>query len=248
MFLGPGGAGKSSLKNGLMGQRLNAKQKSTIVADYHQVRPVHREWVRGGLIWNEVTEEDETEELAQLMVLAQQSGSHEVDENIHSLYESDCVHHASFLQEVNEIANVHVIDAAMAKSNYLASEEIFLQPFLYLWDCGSQPMFLEVLPAFLTSRTMFLLVFDASKSLKERMPLLHYDEGQRIHHGLTNTTTLQLMEKWMTNIHAYLVKVNKKGVAEEYPQINVIGTRGDLLSSEEKRKKERELEERFGLC
>ena len=37
-------------------------------------------------------------------------------------------------------------------------------------------------------------------------------------------------------------------MAEGYPQINVIGTKGDLLSSEEKRKKERELEERFGLC
>ena len=248
MFLGPGGAGKSCLKNGLMGQRFNANQKSTIVADYHQVRPVHREWAREGLIWNKVTEEDETKELAQLMVLAKQSGSHEVDEHIHSSSEADLVHHTSFLQEVHEIANVHVIDSAMAKSKNLASEDIHLQPFLYLWDCGGQPVFLEVLPTFLTSRTMFLLVFDASKSLKERMPSLHYEEGQRIHHGMTNTTTLQLMEKWMTNIHAYLVKVDERGVAEGYPQINVIGTRGDMLSPEEKRKKERELEERFGLC
>ena len=75
MFLGPGGAGKSSLKNGLMGQRFNANQKSTIVADYHQVRHFNREWVREGLVWNEVSEEDETEELAQLMVLAKQSGT-----------------------------------------------------------------------------------------------------------------------------------------------------------------------------
>ena len=248
MFLGPGGAGKSSLKNGLMGQRFNAKQKSTIVADYHQVRPVDREWVREGLIWNEVTEEDEIEELAQLMVLAQHSGSHKVDEHIHLSSKSDFVHHTSFLKEVHEIANVHVIDSAVAKSKNLAPKDIHLQPFLYLWDCGGQPVFLEVLPTFLTSRTMFLLVFDASRSLKERMLSLHYEKGQRIHHGMTNTTTLQLMEKWMTNIHAYLVKVDEKGVAEGYPRINVIGTRGDLLSSEEKRKKERELEERFCLC
>ena len=249
MFLGPGGAGKSCLKNGLMGQRFNARQKSTIVAEYHQVRPVHREWVREGLmVWNEVSEEDETKELAQLMVLAKQSGSHKVDEHIHSSSEADCTHHTSFLQEVHEIANVHVIDSAVAKSKYLAPEGICLQPFLYLWDCGGQPVFLEVLPAFLTSRTMFLLVFDASMSFKERMPSLHYEEGQRIHHGMTNTTTLQLMEKWMTNIHAYLVKVDERGVVEGYPRINVIGTRGDLLSSEEKRKKERELEEGFRKC
>ena len=248
MFLGPGGAGKSSLKNGLMGKRFNANQKSTIVAEYHQVRPVDREWVREGLIWNKVTEEDETKELAQLMVLAQQSGSLKVDAYIHSSSETDFVHHTSFLQEVHEIANVHVIDSAVAKSKNLAPEDIHLQPFLYLWDCGGQPVFLEVLPTFLTSHTMFLLVFDASRSLKERMPSLHYEEGQRIHHGMTNTTTLQLMEKWMTNIHAYLVKVDEKGVAEGYPRINVVGTRGDLLSFEEKRKKERELEERFCLC
>ena len=206
MFLGPGGVGKSSLKNGLMGQRFNVNQKSTIVADYNQVRPVHREWVREGLIWNEVTEEDETKELAQLMVLAQQFRSHRVDENIHSSSEADFVLRTSFLQEVHKIANVHVIDSAMAKSMNLAPEDIHLQAFLYLWDCGGQPVFLEVLPAFLTSRTMFLLVFDASKSLKERMPSLHYEEGQRIHHGMTNTTTFQLMEKWLINIHSYLVK------------------------------------------
>ena len=261
MFLGPGGAGKSSLKNGLMGQRFNAKQKSTIVADYHRVRPVNREWVREGSIWNEVTEEDEIEELAQLMVLAQQSaGSHKAneyniihssykeDEDIHSSSKADSVHHTRFLQEAHDFANVLVIDSALAKSKKLSPKGTILQPFLYLWDCGGQPVFLEVLPTFLTSRTMFLLVFDASKSLRERMSSLHYDEGQRIHHGMTNTTTLQLMEKWMTNIHAYLVKVDEKGVVEGYPQINVIGTRGDMLSPEEKRKKERELEERFGLC
>ena len=36
---------------------------------------------------------------------------------------------------------------------------------LHLWDCGGQPVFLDVLPAFLSSRTMFVLVFNASKGL-----------------------------------------------------------------------------------
>ena len=46
-------------------------------------------------------------------------------------------------------------------SSAKADQEVLL----HLWDCGGQLVFLDVLPAFLSSRTMFLLMFDASKGL-----------------------------------------------------------------------------------
>ena len=47
----------------------------------------------------------------------------------------------------------------------------------HLWDCGGQPIFLDLLPAFLSSRTVFLLMFDASKSLDEPFQVVINNEG-----------------------------------------------------------------------
>lgn len=52
--------------------------------------------------------------------------------------------------------------------------------FIYVWDCGSQPVFLDVLPAFLTSRTMFLLFFDAHQNLFDKCSPMSYKAGRVI--------------------------------------------------------------------
>ena len=64
MLLGPGGAGKSSLKRGLMSKPFDSRMNSTIVADVQSVR---HEWAQAGDLWREVTPKDEVEELAQLL-------------------------------------------------------------------------------------------------------------------------------------------------------------------------------------
>ena len=71
MLLGPGGAGKTSLKRGLMIQPFDPRTNSTIVADIQSVRPVSHMLVKAESadqgMWCEVSEEDGIEELAQLM-------------------------------------------------------------------------------------------------------------------------------------------------------------------------------------
>ena len=64
MLLGPGGAGKSSLKRGLMSKPFDSRMNSTIIADVQSVR---HEWVQAGDQWREVTPEDDVEELARLL-------------------------------------------------------------------------------------------------------------------------------------------------------------------------------------
>ena len=73
---------------------------------------------------------------------------------------------------------------------------------LHLWDCGGQPVFLDSLPAFMSSRTVFLIVFDASKGLEAPFRLITNDKGHRKDDGALKITTLSVLQKWMASIHA----------------------------------------------
>ena len=110
------------------------------------------------------------------------------------------------------------------------------QPFLHVWDCGGQPVFLETLPAFLTSRTMFLLLFDASKDFSSRWQSVAYQDGQEITGEMQNESTLDLLQQWMANIHANLTT---EGIAN-YPRIMAIGTHGDDLRTQAQRDAKKE--------
>ena len=48
------------------------------------------------------------------------------------------------------------------------------QVLMHVWDCGGQTVFLDVLPAFLTSRTVFLLFYDARQDLLNKCNMLSY--------------------------------------------------------------------------
>ena len=87
-----------------------------------------------------------------------------------------------------------------------------------VWDCGGQHVFLDVLPAFITPRTMFLLMFDASRSLTDRCLIRTFKNGIIIDQQEHNATTLQLLHEWMASIHAMLGTT---------PRIIPVGTHGD---------------------
>ena len=120
--------------------------------------------------------------------------------------------------------------------NTSESASFVTQPFLHVWDCGGQPVFLETLPAFLTSRTMFLLLFDASKDFSSRWQSVQYQDGQEITGEMQNESTLDLLQQWMANIHANLTT---EGIAD-YPRIMAIGTHGDLLTPDQREAKKKE--------
>ena len=255
MLLGPGGAGKSSLKRGLMSKPFDSRMNSTIVADIQSVR---HEWAQAGDQWTEVTPENEVEELAQLLATIYNnprgSQTHLSSELATTLFAGDMMPSITdipqdYEKEVKHMSVSKIFSEAMAMAKgMLRSTEITQlkpQPFLHIWDCGGQPVFLEVLPAFLTSRTMFLLLFDASTDLNNRMRSVRYDQGNEITEGEANMTTLELMEGWMSNIHANLVKRDDKDALLEYPRAIAVGTRGDKLKASEKDRVIKTLEERL---
>ena len=252
MLLGPCGAGKSSLKRGLMSKPFDSRKNSTIIADVQSVR---YEWAQAGDPWRKVTPEDEVEELAQLLatIYNNPSGSqtHLSSELATTLFAGDMMPSSTDIsqcydEEIEEMSVSEFFSEAMAMAQQMRSTEITQlkpQPFLHIWDCGGQPVFLEVLPAFLTSRTMFLLLFDASTDLNTRMRSVRYQHGQEITVGDVSMTTLELMESWMSNIHANLVKRDDKDAILEYPKVIAVGTRGNKLKATEKERVKMTLEE-----
>ena len=91
-----------------------------------------------------------------------------------------------------------------------------------VWDCGGQSVFLEVLPAFLTPRTMFLLMFDASRGLTDKCLIRSFHRGKMINQQEHSSSTLELLLEWMASIHSMLGPT---------PRILPVGTHGDRLSA-----------------
>ena len=102
---------------------------------------------------------------------------------------------------------------------------------MYVWDCGGQAVYLEILPAFLTSRTMFILAFDASKELEENWMDVLNTNGRREEREQQNYSTIDLLVRWLASIHAHLARYDNYHSLSGYPRVLLIGTHADKLKS-----------------
>ena len=236
MFLGPAAVGKTSLRHGLMNQPLPDKANSTILAD---TRPVKYNWAMTGNLpgkqWVEVSEEDELAEEVRIVMnftsTVKQSDTHSEPQESHI----DTVSSRSEVDEHKE----KVLQASKSKadqSQSKADQEVLL----HLWDCGGQLVFLDVLPAFLSSRTMFLLMFDASKGLDAPVRDVAFDDGQLHNQGALEITTLSLLHKWMALIHGRFEGAEAKTMPD-YPRMFLVGTHFDQLAPGQSQKEKREV-------
>ena len=239
MLLGAGGVGKSSLQRGLMNQRL-VEANSTQLADISTITLSH--WAKSGNKgeehWRSVEEDDEVHELVGLvqLVVNMHSGRCKTPHNrfvsmmkagIDGLASAirvnggkptkyDCI-----LQEVLTRA----IKILQENPDMQASEN---EVFMHVWDCGGQPIFLSILPAFLTDKTMFLLVFDARNNLHDRCIALSHYRDHVISESAEEVTTMEFLLQWMSCIDATLSsRKNDSGSLNNYPQILPVGTHGD---------------------
>ncbi|XP_019858326.1 PREDICTED: uncharacterized protein LOC109586566 [Amphimedon queenslandica] len=259
MLLGSAGTGKTCLKRSLMEEPFNPHTTSTIVSDVSSVRPFGHEWktMREKLRdkkWRESTEEDELKELARLFESSLSKSSSDVAS------ESSLVSGSLDLSSTKSSAKSSDLDAKIkvllkrARTYQMADSHV--QPFLHIWDCGGQPVFLEILPAFLTPRTMFLLLFDASKDFRERwQSRQNTPDGEVLFGEVVNESTSDLMAKWMSTIHCYLVKRKINDSRCSYfmvkhniddtsssPSLYCIGTRGDMLNEKGKKKVKKQIQ------
>ena len=132
-------------------------------------------------------------------------------------------------------SNVRPIVKELA-ANLKSTSNIFVsrtEVYMRVWDCGGQPVFLDILPAFLTARTLFLLMFDARHDLQQPCIHLSHHKG-KAKEEQEEITTLELLTQWMATIHAMLLKRNpsdsehsSSNKEERFPQILPIGSHGD---------------------
>ena len=237
-FLGTAGVGKSSFKNSLMKLPWDPKANSTIISDVSCVRPFAK-----GLLseqWEAVTHKAEIEAMAHLFSAVRKAEKHRsvlVDptDDIISPSTNDTASNKldSVLREIGRIDIPFLVPPSVGK----------LEPHLlmHFWDCGGQPAFLEILPVFLTSRTTFLLHFDASIDLNTKWKSVHHIDGIRYDGEEVNMSTLTYMLNWMACVHSHLMKYGADGSIPDYPRMYCIGTHGDLLTDRKKEQVRSEL-------
>ena len=245
MLLGTAGVGKTTFKRSLMKLPFECDTTSTGLSDIYRIRPFGHEWkTLKDDQWKVATYEDELEEMAHLLssIYKDNLGAHNPSDAI----EASLLYDTTSAQLSLDVPEDQIEEMEERKVNKILSEAIDLvnsqtatntdaQPFLHIWDCGGQPAFLELLPPFLTPRTLFVLMFDASRGLNERWRSVLNKDGHEKFLEEVNMTTLELMLSWMANIHGHLAKGNQGKSFPGYPRILCIGTRGDRLESEEQR-------------
>ena len=240
MFLGPAAVGKTSLRHGLMNQPLPDKANSTILAE---TRPVKYNWAMTGNLsgkqWVEVSEEDELAEEVRIVMnstsTVKQLDTHSEPQESLVLSRTEVDEHKEKVLQASKQSNSEA-DQCQSK----ADQEVLL----HLWDCGGQRVFLDVLPAFLSSRTMFLLMFDASKGLDAPVRDVAFDDGQLNDQGALEVSTLSLLHKWMALIHGRFGGAEVKTVPD-YPRMFLVGTHFDQLAPGQSRREKREVAEKI---
>ena len=284
MFLGVGGSGKSSLLDGLMNIPMRIAE-STALADTLSIK---YHWVEAADAaedaWKVRTEEDEVKELATFsrkVVEGKDGGSKGAGSYIRNWAKAPAV--GVFAVAAGSVAFLHgvvsdkqyadkasriqsdvsksVFHKAMQQDKQASTSEN-PEVVMHIWDCGGQPVFLDIISAFLTSRTMFLLLFDASADLNSKYQESWRHKGRTIPGRKQNISSIQLMMQWMQLIHASLVTKYKDGLCRSivaqnemdqqppkmeasgsqhkpttllppYPKVMMVGSRGDKVQSKE---------------
>ena len=252
MMVGPGGVGKSSLLHALM-NKLLPLANSTQLADLLTVKPQREQQSTTEQLlvsatddekpWVKVTEDDEINELVGLVLLVANVSEgltkssrflqflkravsyaarqlHSTNENIDEEY----------CQQISSIKNKVVSDvltraAEQAKKNPHTQAPEF-EALMRVWDCAGQSVYLDILSAFLTPKTMFMLLYDARKDLDDQCITLSHQDGQVTQEQKENISYMEMLSQWMATIQVILTD-KSSGSIPDYPRIITVGTHGD---------------------
>ena len=237
MMIGAGGAGKTSLRHGLMKKLLPKVASSTLLANSSSVK---YQWTgASGQRWVEIDEEDEINELAILLsrIIADKSllssvGSASAIKDFQPFTQppSEWTQSAS-ISTRDHSDTVEKIREEVFRRVMFVDDQPHFEVLLNLWDSGGQVVFMNVLPAFLTKRTLFMLVFDASENLEKKLLVVARHAGKIVHTEDYHLNTTELLLQWMASIDAHLSLRSAGATIDPYPRIMLIGTHLDRLVS-----------------
>ena len=253
MIVGYGGVGKSSLLRGLKKMPLLQFSCSTIMAECESLkssRDAGASWASGNNTqWRDISEEDEYKEMAELVQDIYNSDEHLLEhmtnfENLNkyidplSLSEDATVYKNRSVQDI--------VDKVMEYASKPISQERTQETWMRVWDCGGQHVFRTILPAFVTPRSMFVLMFDARQYFENTCISSTSLDGKVTTQQIEHFTTQELMLRWMATIHSALCPKptalsgslsSKSDLFVEFPKILVVGTHADDPEVKENEKK-----------
>ena len=244
VLLGAGGSGKSSFQRGMKNE-LFKELDSTQLADINamKLRAVSTTTAKGeGGYWVSVDENDEKNELVGLVrlvfnvrsgkvestrVVEESERSEEINVDTVNPVSAEPAHsesptYSAVRQSVKKIID-EIIELAKKDPTAQAPES---EVYLNVWDCGGQQVFLNILPAFLTSKSIFFLIFDARNDLHKPCISLSHGQSQVILKEELNMSTMELLSQWMSHIDATNLRGDRSEIPE-YPRIVLAGTHGD---------------------
>ena len=237
MMIGAGGAGKTSLRHGLMKKLLPKVASSTLLANSSSVK---YQWTgASGQRWVEIDEEDEISELAILLsrIIADKSllpsaeSALAIQDFQPSTRPSSEGPQSAGISTRDHSDTVEKIREEVFRRVRLVDDQPRSEVLLNLWDSGGQVVFMNVLPAFLTKRTLFMLVFDASKNLEKKLQVVTTRTGKIVHTEDYHLNTTELLLQWMASIDAHLSLRSAGTTMDPYPRVMLIGTHLDQLVS-----------------
>ena len=252
MLVGPGGVGKSSLLCGLMNKQLPETANSTQLADLITVKPQQASISQQLMAratdndkpWVRVTDNDEINELVGLVLLVANVARGVTESSRFRQYLEGAAAYAisqfyrsrdrsigeSYRQQISSIKNEVVrevfsraVEQARRNPHAQAPESEIMTN---VWDCAGQSVYLDILSAFLTPKTIFMLLYDARKDPDDRCIILLHQHGQVTKRQEQNMSYLEMLQQWMASIHVMLTD-KSSGRIPEYPRIITVGTHGD---------------------
>ena len=270
MIVGNGGVGKSSLLRGLKKMPILQFACSTVMAECESLkssrdakdssrdatdssRDAKASWASGSdTQWREISEEDEYIEMAQLVqdiYGMSKSGECQFEHNKPSKNPNSDTDRSSLSEDVALYKNRHVKDIVDKVMEYVSkqiSQERHQETWMRVWDCGGQHVFRTILPAFVTTKSMFVLMFDARQYFESTCTSSTNLNGRVVATQDEHFTTQELMLRWMATIHSVLCQKpadssgslsTENDVLVKYPKILLVGTHADDLKVKESRKK-----------
>ena len=264
MIVGHGGVGKSSLLRGLKKMPLLQYPCSTQMAECKSLksskassrdakassgdakassRNSKASWASGSdAQWRDITEEDEYIEMAQLVqdiYAMSMSGQCLVEPKKPSEISKNDTDRSRLSEDVTVYENRSVrgiVDKVMKYASNTISKKRKQETWMRVWDCGGQHVFRTILPAFVTSRSMFVLMFDARQYFDRTCISRTNLDGRVIAAQDEHLTTQEVLLRWMATIHSALCQKSakpseslstNKDIFVEYPKILVVGTHAD---------------------
>ena len=251
MLVGPGGVGKSSLLRGLMNlplpQVVNSTQLADLITVKSQQQPITQQLMTKAtdmtMPWIKVKDDEIDEIVGLILLVANVEKGVTKSSRFQQYLEGAAAYAASklgglhghnvrddFRQQIRRIKNDVVRDvfsSAMEKARInpraqAPESEIVTN----VWDCAGQLVYLDILSAFLTPKTIFMLLYDARRDLNDRCIILSHHHGQVTENQEQNMSYLEMLFQWMASIHVTLTD-NTSGSIPDYPHIITVGTHGD---------------------